>query len=66
MGPSGNDEPAALVLVKVFGDIRAAGGPGSAVTAASLEASINKALNFMTDTKNGLPHFVQLIKSRSK
>lgn len=66
MGVSGNDEPAVLVLVKIFGEIRAAGGSSGALTAQSITDGMNKAINFMNDQKAGLPHFIDMIKHRSK
>lgn len=68
MGPNGNQDPPILTLVHVYNDVHAA-APASTTgqsPADALMASLNKIVAFMEDQTSGLPHFVQLIKNRSK
>ncbi|MGE0711763.1 MAG: hypothetical protein AB7N76_30555 [Planctomycetota bacterium] len=66
MGPNGTDPSAVEVLGSVFDDISAASGPSSAVTADSLRDSLVSASDFINDSKDGLPSFINRIKARRR
>jgi hypothetical protein len=67
MGPSGTADPPVITLGHVYTDVMA----GAAATTTSgtpadhLTATLNRVVAFFDDQANGLPHFIQLIKSRN-
>ncbi|MEZ6187213.1 MAG: hypothetical protein R3F62_19650 [Planctomycetota bacterium] len=64
MGPNGTDEPPVAVLQRIVGDVGAAGNTGP-TTGDSLQTQLQGMLDFMRDSVEGLPAFIQRIKNRT-
>lgn len=65
-GANGSATPPITTIMGVISDIRNAdgGASGSGMTAQSMTNILQKAVNFMDDQQNGLPHLFAQIKSR--
>ena len=64
MGPNGTDEPPVAVLQRILGEVGDAGG-GGPTTGESLQTQLQGMLDFMQDSVEGLPVFIQRIKNRT-
>lgn len=67
MGPNGADEPPVMIIMSIMDKVKKAGPASTATTATdALTTQLNGMVKFMNDKQTGLPHFVELIKSRNK
>jgi hypothetical protein len=66
VGSSGNQDPPIMTLMNVLSDVRnAAGSTGGGMSAQDLTNLLNKAIAFMDDQQNGLPHLFAMVKARN-